>query len=128
MRYPDARNQLDAAVSNVESALKNLSDRLEDVLPGNSHRRRISRARRAITRTASSVAERVPGQASSLVEDTRRTVREHPVRVALTAAIAGYFVWSLIRVANEKSENRGYGRSLADRYRTSQDEGVLRPH
>lgn len=124
MRHMDTRKQLDAAVENVESALRNLSDRLEDVLPGSSHRRRVSRAGRAIRRTASSVVDRVsPDHASSLVADTRRTVSEHPVRVALTAALAGYCVWSLFKLANGRLE--GNSHSLADRFRSARDEGVL---
>jgi ElaB/YqjD/DUF883 family membrane-anchored ribosome-binding protein len=124
MRHLDTREQLDAAVSNVESALKNLSERLDDVLPGSdrlSHR--VTRAKRAIRRTASSVADRIPAdRASQLVAETGRTVREHPLRVALTAALAGYCVWSLLRLTN----GRGNSHPLADRFRAAREHVDLR--
>jgi hypothetical protein len=130
MRYPDTHRQLDDAVNHVESALKNLSDRLEDFLPGDRHRRRLTRARRAIGRTTSSVIDRVPGQASALLTDTRRGVTNHPVRTALTAMLAGLCLWSLFRlVSNGRSPRRLNGRSFADRFRSAQaaqEEGVLR--
>lgn len=128
MRYPDARHQLDDAVNHVESALRNLSDRLEDALPGNRHRRRLSRARRAIGRTASSVVDRVsPDHAPALLADARRGVTNHPVRTAFTAAVAGVCIWSLFRLLlNGKSRARLNGRTLADRYRSAQEEAVLR--
>jgi hypothetical protein len=127
MRHPDARSHFDAAVSNVESALKDLTDRLDDVLPGNNRRRQLSRAGRAIRRTASSVADRVtPGHRSSMVADARQAVRDHPVQVALTAALAGYCLWSLFRLGNGRPILPGNGRTLADRYRSSQEEGILR--
>lgn len=127
MRYPEARHQLDDAVNHVESALRNLSDRLEDLLPGNRHRRRLTRARRAIGRTASSVAGRVPGQASALLADTRRGVASHPLRTALAAVLAGLAVWSLLRLVSNRSPERLDGRrTLAGRYRSAQEEGVLR--
>ncbi len=129
MRNAHAR-QLDDAVDHVESALKNLSDRLEDMLPGNRQRRRLARARRAIGRTTSSVVERVPGQASALLAGTRRGVADHPLRVALTATIASICVWSLFRLlSNGKSPARHNGRSIVDRFRSAQaaqEEGVLR--
>lgn len=126
MRHPDTHHQLDDAVNHVESALKNLSDRLEDFLPGNRHRRRLTRARRAIGRTTNSVIEHVPGQASALLADTRRGVTDHPVRTALTAILAGLCIWSLFRLVSNKSPARIEGRTLADRYRAAQQEGVLR--
>jgi hypothetical protein len=128
MRYPDARHQLDDAVNHVESALRNLSDRLEDVLPGNRHRRRLTRARRAIGRTASSVVDRVsPEHAPALFADARRGVTNHPVRAALTATVAGICIWSLLRLLLDgKSRARRNGRTLAQRYRSVQEEGVLR--
>lgn len=105
MRHPETRKQLDDAVSNVESALKNLAARLDDALPGRSHRRsRVHRAERAVRRAAHSVADRVsPRHASSFLADTERTVRQHPVRVALAAAVAGYCVWSLMRMSHGRS-------------------------
>lgn len=128
MRHSDVRSQLDTAFGNVESALKNLSDRLDDVLPDHGRRSRISRARRAVRRTASSVAGRVmPHHGSSLVEDTRRTVREHPVGTVLTAAVAGFAVWSVLRMANSRHTlTTGNGRTLAGRFRAAQEEGVMR--
>lgn len=127
MRYPEARHQLDDAVNHVESALRNLSDRLEDVLPGNRQRRRLTRARRAIGRTTSSVIERVPGQASALLGETRRGVSNHPVRTALLAMFAGLAAWSLLRlVSNRSPERLEDRRTLAGRFRATDQEGVLR--
>ncbi|MGH8193030.1 MAG: hypothetical protein ACREQ8_01335 [Woeseiaceae bacterium] len=127
MRQTDVRQQLDAAVSNMESALKDLSERLEDALPGSDDlRHRVTRAKRAIRRGAGSVADHVTPPYPSLVEETRRTVRDHPVRVALTAAMAGYCVWSLLRLANGRASLRGNSHSLSDRFRSSQKEGFFR--
>lgn len=128
MRHSDVRSQLDTAFGNVESALRHLSDRLDDVLPDYGRRRKMSRAGRAIRRTASSVADRVlPRNTPSLMEDTRRTVREHPVGTVLTAALAGYCVWSLLRAANARHGRltTDDGRTLAGRLRAAQ-EGALR--
>lgn len=116
------RGQLESAVSNVESALRNLSDRLDDVLPDYGRRRRISRAGRAIRRTAGQVAERVrPNNGASLMDDTRRTVREHPYGSVLMAAFAGWLVWSVLR--SGESRHAGHeadeGRSLAGRFRSA---------
>lgn len=104
MRQADVKKQFDAAISNVESALMDLSDRLED-LPGMGRRRsRISRAGRTLRRTAGSVTEHIPiERASALATDTGRAVRQHPVTTALTVAVAGYLVWSLIRFSNERA-------------------------
>lgn len=125
MRHADTRRQLDDAVNHVEAALKDLSERLEDALPGSGRRRRIARAKRAVRRTAGSLTDRVSGrQVSSLVDDTRRVVSDHPVQVALTAAVAGYCVWSLIRLANGRPAGHD-GASLADRFRSAQGEGGL---
>ena len=126
MRHQEAQRQLHDAVNHVESALRNLSDRMEDFLPGNRHRRRLARAKRAIGRRTSSVVERVPGQASALLADTRRGVTNHPVRTALTAMLAGLCVWSLFRLLSNRSPARLEGRALADRYRSAQQEGALR--
>ena len=101
----------------MESALKDLSERLEDALPGSDDlRHRVTRAKRAIRRGAGSVADHVTPPYPSLVEETRRTVRDHPVRVALTAAMAGYCVWSLLRLANGRASSRGNSHSLRDRF------------
>lgn len=126
MRHQEAQHQLHDAVNHVESALRNLSERMEDFLPGSRHRRRLARARRALGRRTSSVVERVPGQASALLADTRRGVTDHPVRTALTAMLAGLFVWSLFRLLSNRSPARLEGRTLADRYRSAQQEGALR--
>jgi hypothetical protein len=51
-------------------------------------------------------------RASAIAADTGRTVREHPVKTLLTAAVAGYCVWSLVRYATERPparELRGSG-------------------
>ena len=62
-----------------------------------------------------------------LLADTRRGVTNHPVGTALTAALAGICIWSLFRLlANDRSPMRLNGRSVADRYRSAQEEGVLR--
>ncbi len=127
MRHSDVFSQLETAFGNVESALKNLSDRLDDALP-DYRRRPIKRAGQALRRTANQVAERVrPEHAGSLMEDTRRTVREHPVSTVLAAAAAGYVVWSLLRMGNTQHQRPGVGRTLANRFRAAQgDDSVIR--
>jgi ElaB/YqjD/DUF883 family membrane-anchored ribosome-binding protein len=119
MRHLDPRDQLDAAVSNVESALRHLSERLDDVLPGsNDLSRRVTRAKRALRRTTGSMVDHFPSdRASQLVAETGRTVREHPLRAVLTAAAAGYCVWSLIRLANGRDDSH----TLAGRFRAARD-------
>jgi ElaB/YqjD/DUF883 family membrane-anchored ribosome-binding protein len=101
MRQSDVRKQFKAAIRNAESALQDLSDRFDD-LPG--ARSRIRRAGRSLRRTAGSVAEHVPFErASAIAADTGRTVRAHPVTTLMTAAIAGYCIWSLVRYATERT-------------------------
>ncbi|HLT89395.1 MAG TPA: hypothetical protein VKZ85_00510 [Woeseiaceae bacterium] len=118
MRNADVRSQLDSALGNVESALRNLADRLDDVLP-DTGRRPLSRAGRAIRRRASRMAERVrPHQELSLLEDTRRTVREHPMGTIVTAAVAGWLVWSVLRAANSRHEGAEEERTLTGRFRS----------
>src|SRR5690606_6142521 len=96
MRHTDVRSQLDTAFGNVESALRNLSDRLDEVLPDYGGRRRVQRAGRALRRKAHEVAERVrPQRGGDLVEDTRRTIREHPLGTVVTAALVGGLVWAV---------------------------------
>ena len=116
------RNQIDAAVRNVESALRDLSARLDDALPGSkrSRRNRLRRAEAAVRRTAHDVAERLPTEhGASLLEDAGRAVRAHPLKVAAGAAIAGYLAWSLLRLAGNQRvpsrKERLYG--LAERGR-----------
>ncbi len=119
MRDKSARKQIDTAIGNVESALRDLSDRLEDVVPGRRRlRHRVARAEDRLRRTAHSVAGRLPRErTASLVESAEQTVREHPVRVALTAALAGYCAWSIWRFANGRptvrKERLGEGRFRA---------------
>jgi ElaB/YqjD/DUF883 family membrane-anchored ribosome-binding protein len=120
MRRSDLRGQLDTALSNVESALRDLSDRLEDILPDDGGRRRMRRAGRALRRTAHQVVERVrPHNGGDLIEDTRRTMREHPVGTVITAALVGGLVWAVLRAGN--SHHAGWHaeeeRSLAGRFR-----------
>jgi ElaB/YqjD/DUF883 family membrane-anchored ribosome-binding protein len=107
MRQSDVRKQFKAAIRSAESALQDLSDRLDD-LPGTGSRHStIRRAKRSLRRTAGAVAEHVPiERASAIAADTGRTVREHPVKTLLTAAIAGYCVWSLVRYATERPAGR----------------------
>jgi ElaB/YqjD/DUF883 family membrane-anchored ribosome-binding protein len=104
MRQADVKKQFDAAISNMESALQDLAERLED-FPGMGKRRsRLSRAGRSLRRTADSVTDHIPlERASAFAADTGRTVRQHPVTALLTAAVAGYVVWSVIRFSNERA-------------------------
>src|SRR5690606_9449106 len=100
----------------------NLSDRLDEVLPDYGGRRRVQRAGRALRRKAHEVAERVrPQRGGDLVEDTRRTIREHPLGTVVTAALVGGLVWAVLRAGN--SRHRGWeaeeGRSLAGRFRAA---------
>ena len=106
MRQADLKKQFDAAIHSVEATLRDLSDRL-DALPGAGKHRSpvVRRARRTLQRTAHSVADHIPFErASNLAADTRRTVTQHPVTTALTAAIAGYCIWSLIRYSNSQRQ------------------------
>jgi hypothetical protein len=64
------------------------------------------------------MVDRFPSdRASQLVAETGRTVRQHPLRTALTAAAAGYCVWSLIRLANGREDRH----SLAARFRAARE-------
>lgn len=123
MKDKRARKQIDAALGNVESALRDLSDRLEDVVPGRKrYRNRLARAEDGLRRTARSVAGRLPRErTASLVESAEQTVRAHPVRVALTAAVAGYCAWSLFRFANGHSAVRKERLGRHDPYRAPAD-------
>ena len=98
MRQAYAKNQFDAAFRSIESALQDITDRL-DSLPGSRTRRStLRRAGRNLRRTAGSIADHVPfDRASEMAADTGRVVRQNPIKTALTAAIAGYCIWSLIR-------------------------------
>ena len=122
MRRSNLRSQLDTALSNVESALRDLSDRLEDILPDDGGRRRMRRAGRALRRTAHEVAERVrPHNGGALIEDTRRTMREHPIGTVVTAALVGGLVWAALRAGNSRHgwEAEEEGRSFAGRFRAA---------
>lgn len=129
MKNIGTRRQIDVAVRNVESALKDLSDRLDDALPGTarSRRNRLHRAEAAIRRTAHNVAGRLPTErGASLLEDAGQTVRAHPLTVALTAAAAGCLVWSLLHLAGNSRprtrRERLYG--LAERGRQKASEAM----
>jgi L-serine deaminase len=123
MRDKSARKQIDTAIGNVESALRDLSDRLEEIVPGRRRlRNRVARAEDRLRRTAHSVADRLPRErTASLVESAERTVRAHPVEVALTAAIAGYCAWSILRFANGRSSMRKERLGPAGRLRAAAD-------
>jgi ElaB/YqjD/DUF883 family membrane-anchored ribosome-binding protein len=104
MREINLRDHVDAAIRNVESALQELNNRLDSLpgtgRPGNSLRR----ARRTLTRKARSLADHVPFErASDVAADTGRVVRQNPVKTVLTAAIAGYCIWSLIHYSTSRT-------------------------
>lgn len=123
MRQAKVRKQFKAAIRNVESALQDLSDRL-DAIPGSSGRNRSSvrRAGRTLRRTAGTVAGHVPlERASAIAADTGRTVRQHPVKTALTAAVAGYLVWTLVRYSTERT---AAGKRAREGFIDSVDEGA----
>jgi hypothetical protein len=104
MRQTYVKNQFEAAIRNVESALRELADRL-DSLPGQgSPRTTLRHAGRTLRRTAGSVADHLPFErASEMAADTGRVVRQNPVKTALTAAIAGYCIWSLIQYSSSRT-------------------------
>lgn len=122
MKETNARKHIDAALGNVESALRDLSDRLEEAVPGRRRiRSRLARAEDGLRRTAHSVAGHLPRrQTASLLETAENTVRAHPVRVALTAAVAGYCAWSLYRYANDRARVRKEKPGLS-RFRATAD-------
>jgi ElaB/YqjD/DUF883 family membrane-anchored ribosome-binding protein len=103
------KKQFDAAIGNVESALRELSDRLESLSQSRRPRSPMRRAGRNLKQRASSLAGHVPlDRASAIAADTGRTFRQHPVTTVLTAAVAGYCVWSLIQYSTSRSAaNRG---------------------
>jgi hypothetical protein len=114
------KKQFDAAIGNVESALRDLSERLESLPVTGRPRNSFRRAGRTLRRTAGSFADHVPlERASAIAADTGRSVRQHPVTAALTAAVAGYCIWSLIQYSASRS---GAGRRFAAR-RDEQSEG-----
>lgn len=98
------KKQFDAAIENVESALQVLSDRLESLSDSRRPRSTMRRAGRNLKRRASSFADHVPlERASEIAADTGRTVRQHPITTALTAAVAGYCIWSLIQYSTSRT-------------------------
>jgi hypothetical protein len=102
------KKQFDAAIGNVESALRELSDRLESLSQSRRPRSPMRRAGRNLKQRASSLAGHVPlDRASAIAADTGRTFRRHPVTTVLTAAVAGYCIWSLIQYSTSRTANRG---------------------
>lgn len=103
MRQTYAKNQFDAALRSIESTLQDITDRL-DSLPGSrTPASTLRRAGRNLRRTAGSIAGHVPfDRASEMAADTGRVVRQNPVKTVLTAAIAGYCIWSLIRYSTSR--------------------------
>lgn len=131
MRNAQLRRQFKATLRNVESALDDLSERL-DMLPGGNGRRgnAIERAGRRLRHTAGTMADHVPlERASAIATETGRTLRQHPVITVATAAIAGYCVWSLIRWSNDRSHAERVGRqqdtddTVADQLRHGAEPG-----
>jgi hypothetical protein len=124
MRQINLKDQVQAAIGNVESAVQELNDRL-DMLPGRgSPGTRLRRAGRNLRRTAGSLADHVPlERASRMAADTGRTLRQHPVKTVLTAAIAGYCIWSLLEYSISRSAaGRGTRSREHDENRDSGDE------
>jgi ElaB/YqjD/DUF883 family membrane-anchored ribosome-binding protein len=121
------KKQFDAAIENVESALRDLSDRLESLSQSRRPPTAMRRAGRNLKRRATSFADHVPlERASAIAADTGRTVRQHPVTTVLTAAVAGYCIWSLIqystnRTAAGKSRGSGAGDNVFGKGRTGED-------
>jgi len=124
MRQTYVRNRFDTAIHNVESALQELTDRL-DSLPGTGRPGSTLRhAGRTLRRTASSLADHVPFErASEMAAGTGRVVRQNPVKTLLTAAIAGYCIWSLVQYSTSRTAaGRGSGSSDAERNRRLQED------
>lgn len=112
MRQTYAKNQFDAALRSIESTLQDITDRL-DSLPGSrTPASTLRRAGRNLRRTAGSIADHVPfDRASEMAADTGRVVRQNPVKTVLTAAIAGYCIWSLIRYSTSRPDAGRHSRS-----------------
>lgn len=121
------KKQFDAAIENVEYALRDLSDRLESLSDSRRPRSAMREAGRSLRRRASFFAGHVPlERASAIAADTGRTVRQHPVTTALTAAVAGYCIWSLIqystnRAAAGKRSHIGAGERFDDEEQAGDD-------
>lgn len=98
------KKQFEAAIENAESALRDLSERLESLSASRRPRSTMRRAGRNLKRRASSFVDHVPlERASTFAADTGRTVRQHPVTTVLTAAVAGYAIWSLIQYSTNRT-------------------------
>jgi ElaB/YqjD/DUF883 family membrane-anchored ribosome-binding protein len=124
MRQTYVKNQFDAAIRNVESAMDELADRLHS-LPGTaSPRSSLRHAGRTLRRKAGSLADHVPVErASEIAADTGRVVRQHPVTTAITAAIAGYCIWTLIQYSTSRAAaGRNSRFSDAERNRRLQED------
>lgn len=104
MIQAQVKKQFDAAIENVEDALRDLSERLESLSRGGRSHSTMRRAGRNLKRRAGSLAEHVPlERASAFAADTGRTVRQHPVTTVLAAAVAGYCIWSLVQYATHRT-------------------------
>lgn len=123
MRQTYVKSHFDAAIRGIESALQDLTDRL-DSLPGSgTPRSALHRAGRSLRRTAGSIADHVPFErASEMAADTGRVVRQNPVKTILTAAIAGYCIWSLIQYSTSRPSRTRLPRSDADTNRRLQED------
>lgn len=111
------KKQFDAAIENVESALQVLSDRLESLSDSRRPRSTMRRAGRNLKRRASSFVDHVPlERASEIAADTGRTVRQHPITTALTAAVAGYCIWSLIQYSTSRTAAGRGSRTGSDKF------------
>jgi hypothetical protein len=124
MRQTYVKNQFDAAIRNVESALDELTDRLHSLPGPASPRSTLRHAGRTLRRKAGSLAGHVPFErASEMAADTGRVVRQHPVKTVITAAIAGYCIWTLIQYsAGRAAQGRSSRFSDAERNRRLQED------
>jgi ElaB/YqjD/DUF883 family membrane-anchored ribosome-binding protein len=132
MRQTYVKNQFDAAIRNVESALEELADRLHSRPVTASPRSSLRHAGRTLRRKAGSLADHVPFErASEMAADAGRVVRHHPVKTVVTAAIAGYCIWTLIQYSTSRAAaGRNSRLSEAERNRRLQEDisrGALVP-
>jgi ElaB/YqjD/DUF883 family membrane-anchored ribosome-binding protein len=132
MRQTYVKNQFDAAIRNVESALEELADRLHSRPVTASPRSSLRHAGRTLRRKAGSLADHVPFErASEMAADAGRVVRHHPVKTVVTAAIAGYCIWTLIQYSTRRAAaGRNSRLSEAERNRRLQEDisrGALVP-
>jgi ElaB/YqjD/DUF883 family membrane-anchored ribosome-binding protein len=124
MRQTYVKNQFDAAIRNVESALEELADRLHSRPVTASPRSSLRHAGRTLRRKAGSLADHVPFErASEMAADAGRVVRHHPVKTVVTAAIAGYCIWTLIQYSTSRAAaGRNSRLSEAERNRRLQED------